>query len=78
MSPEILLGDEFDLPTDIFSLGVIFSEIATRKLADDTHLKRHPPNFGMDFDELRQLASPDCPPDFIKLCMDCLAVDPSA
>jgi len=78
MSPEILLGDEFDLPTDVFSLGVIFSEIATRKLADDTHLKRHPPNFGMDFDELRQLASSDCPPDFLKLCMDCLSIDPSA
>ena len=39
MSPEILLGNEFDLPTDIFSLGVIFCEIIARKLADDNTFK---------------------------------------
>lgn len=77
MSPEILLGDEFDLPTDIFSLGIIFCEIAARKLADDKHFKRHPPEFGIDAGELRKLASPDCPPDFVNLCLDCLDTDPS-
>jgi LIM domain kinase 1 len=35
MSPEILKGDEFDLPTDVFSMGVIFCEVIARKLADD-------------------------------------------
>jgi LIM domain kinase 1 len=78
MSPEILLGNEFDLPTDIFSLGIIFCEIAARKLADDNHFKRHPPEFGIDTDELRKRASPGCPPDFLSLCLDCLATDPSA
>ncbi|KAF8890614.1 kinase-like domain-containing protein [Infundibulicybe gibba] len=78
MSPEILLGDEFDLPTDIFSLGIIFCEIAARKLADDTHFKRHPPSFGIDEAEVHKLASPGCPPDFLALCIDCLATDPSA
>jgi LIM domain kinase 1 len=76
MSPEILLGDEFDLPTDVFSLGIIFCEIAARKLADDTHFKRHPPDFGIDVDEVRKRASPDCPPDFVNLCLDCLSTDP--
>ncbi|KAF8064153.1 TKL/LISK/LISK-DD1 protein kinase [Lyophyllum atratum] len=78
MSPEILLGDEFDLPTDIFSLGIIFCEIAARKLADDTHFKRHPPTFGIDTEELRNMANPDCPPDFLALCVDCIATDPAA
>jgi LIM domain kinase 1 len=77
MSPEILLGDEFDLPTDIFSLGVIFCEIAARKLADDTTFKRHPPDFGFDAVEVRRRASPDCPSDFVNLCLDCLNADPA-
>ena len=77
MSPEILLGNEFDLPTDIFSLGVIFCEIASRKLADDNTFKRSAPSFAIDQDEIRRLASPDCPPAFIQLCVDCLANEPS-
>ncbi|TFY79954.1 hypothetical protein EWM64_g4055, partial [Hericium alpestre] len=78
MSPEILLGNEFDLPTDIFSLGVIFAEIAARHLADDRHFKRAAPTFGIDPDEVRELASPGCPPAFIQLTIDCLAEDPPA
>ncbi|KAJ3564015.1 hypothetical protein NP233_g8565 [Leucocoprinus birnbaumii] len=77
MSPEILLGDEFDLPTDVFSLGIIFCEIAARKLADDTHFKRHSPEFGIDVAEVRERANSDCPPDFLSLCLECLNTDPS-
>ena len=76
MSPEILLGDEFDLPTDIFSLGIIFCEIGARKLADDKHFKRLPPSFGIDVEEARKLMSPGCPPDFFQLCLDCLLTRP--
>jgi LIM domain kinase 1 len=77
MSPEILLGDEFDLPTDIFSLGIIFCEIAARKLADDDHFKRTAPTFGIDPAEIHKLANPGCPPAFLSLCIDCLATDPA-
>ena len=72
MSPEILLGNEFDLPTDIFSLGVIFCEILARKLADDHTFRRTPPLFNIDEDEVRRLASPGCPPAFITLALDCM------
>ncbi|KAL1662136.1 TKL/LISK/LISK-DD1 protein kinase [Schizophyllum commune] len=78
MSPEILLGDEFDLPTDIYSFGIILCEIAARKLADDHTFKRTPPTFGIDEDEVRKLASPGCPPDFVQLALDCLAFEPKA
>jgi LIM domain kinase 1 len=78
MSPEILLGEEFDLPTDIFSLGIIFCEIAARKLADDRHFKRTGPTFGIDSEEVHRLASPGCPPAFLALAFDCLAEDPKA
>ncbi|KAH9948474.1 kinase-like protein [Amylocystis lapponica] len=76
MSPEILTGTEFDLPTDIFSLGVIFCEIAARKLADDNTFRRGPPFFVIDPDEVRKLASPGCPPAFITLALDCLDQNP--
>ena len=77
MSPEILLGNEFDLPTDIYSLGVIFCEISSRKLADDNTFKRSAPSFAIDQDEVRSLASPGCPPALIQLCIDCLANESS-
>ncbi len=77
MSPEILIGDEFDLPTDIFSLGVIFCEILARKLADDYTFKRSAPYWGMDEQQVRQLASPGCPPDLIKLALECCNVKPA-
>ncbi|KAF9238339.1 kinase-like domain-containing protein [Melanogaster broomeanus] len=78
MSPEILLGEEFDLPTDIFSMGIIFCEIACRRLADDYHFKRAGPGFGIDAEEVNRLANPGCPPAFLSLCLDCLAEDPAA
>ena len=34
MSPEIINGFEMDLPTDVFSLGIIFVEIFCRRLVD--------------------------------------------
>ena len=78
MSPEILLGEEFDLPTDIFSLGIIFCEIAARRLADDYHFKRAAPTFGIDVTEVKRRAADGCPESFIKLCLDCLALEPAS
>ncbi|KAJ7820521.1 hypothetical protein B0H14DRAFT_3735576 [Mycena olivaceomarginata] len=78
MSPEILLGDEFDLPTDIFSFGIILCEIAARKLADDNHFKRTAPTFGIDREEVHRLANPGCPLAFLSLAIDCLSTDPAA
>ena len=78
MSPEILLGNEFDLPTDVFSLGIIFCEIGARKLADDYHFKRLPPSFSIDTEAARNLMSPGCPPDYFQLCFDCISTKPEA
>ncbi|KAK2462506.1 hypothetical protein APHAL10511_005476 [Amanita phalloides] len=76
MSPEILLQNEFDLSTDIFSLGIIFCEIASRRLAGNTHFKRYPPTFGPDPEEIRRSASTSCPQGFIDLCIACISFDP--
>ncbi|KAF8464815.1 kinase-like domain-containing protein [Gautieria morchelliformis] len=77
MSPEILLGTPFDLPTDLFSLGVVFSEIASRRLADDSHFARGAPTFGIDPAEVRRRASPGCPQAFVDLSLDCLKENPA-
>ncbi|PBK94280.1 kinase-like protein [Armillaria gallica] len=77
MSPDVLLRDKFDLPTDIFFLGIISYEIVSCQLADDRHFKRCPPTFNIDEDKIRKIASPGCPPDMITLCLDCLAIDPA-
>ncbi|CEL58564.1 hypothetical protein RSOLAG1IB_08639 [Rhizoctonia solani AG-1 IB] len=78
MSPEILKGDEFDLPTDVFSMGVIFCEVIARKLADDYVFKRSAPEWGMDPDEVKARASPGCPSELVALALDMCAVDPQA
>ncbi|SNX87605.1 related to serine/threonine protein kinase [Melanopsichium pennsylvanicum] len=76
MSPEILLGVDFSLPSDIFSLGVIFAEIASRHLVDSHTFKRTMPTFGLDADEVREMASDGCPEEFIQLALDCVEQDP--
>jgi LIM domain kinase 1 len=77
MSPEILLGHEFDLPTDIFSLGVILAEIAARHLADDTRFARSAPSFTIDAEEVRRLANTGCPPEFTQLTIECISGEPT-
>lgn len=83
----------------MFSLGVIFCEILSRRLADNHTFavrrtivlalspcladprcfpQRQLPSFGVDLDEVRSLASPNCPPAFIDLALSCLAIEPSA
>ncbi|EJD04735.1 kinase-like protein [Fomitiporia mediterranea MF3/22] len=78
MSPEILIGNEFGLSTDIYSLGIILCEIGARKLADDYTFKRAAPSFGIDINEVRRLvgSSPGCPAAYQQLVLDCLVEDP--
>lgn len=77
MSPEILLGVDFSLPSDVFSLGVIFCEIASRHLVDSHVFKRQMPEFGLDESEVRDMASDGCPSRLIDLALDCVQVDPA-
>ncbi|KAG8769246.1 hypothetical protein FRC12_005081 [Ceratobasidium sp. 428] len=72
------MGEEFDLPTDVFSMGVIFCEVIARKLADDNVFKRSAPHWAIDADEVRARASPGCPPALIDLALDCCATSQQA
>lgn len=42
MSPEMMNGQPFGLPTDVFSLGILFVEIASKHVVDETHFQVSP------------------------------------
>lgn len=77
MSPEILLGEAFDLKTDIFSLGVLFVEIASRQLASNHTFVRQLPDYGMSHDEVWGSVSSNCPRSFVELALECCDVNPA-
>ncbi len=45
-------------------------------LIGDFIYQRPPPTFMLDKEEVRQRASSQCPPDFLKLALDCTAFEP--
>ncbi|KAK8844601.1 hypothetical protein IAR55_006448 [Kwoniella newhampshirensis] len=79
MSPEIINGLEFDLPTDVFSLGIIFIEIISRRLVDSKTYtaQRKAPHFTPEPAEVHRRASPGCPPSLISLALACTQEDPA-
>ncbi|WVQ74036.1 hypothetical protein IAR50_003617 [Cryptococcus sp. DSM 104548] len=77
MSPEIINGGDLDLPTDVFSLGIIFIEIMSRHVVDSKHFTRQAPSFVPDPTEVTARASSGCPAAFITLALACTAEDPA-
>ncbi|GAA5896411.1 hypothetical protein JCM5296_002724 [Sporobolomyces johnsonii] len=76
MSPEILLGQPFTLSTDVFSLGVLFLEIASRTLTSQHTFVRVLPDYGINPVEVDSLISPHCPRRFVDLALRCCATEP--
>lgn len=76
MSPEIIMGEAFDLPTDVYSLGIILIEILTRVLVGSKVYSRPPPIFVPDDKIVRKRSSPGCPPDFLALALECCRFSP--
>ncbi|GMK58196.1 hypothetical protein CspeluHIS016_0502280 [Cutaneotrichosporon spelunceum] len=71
MSPEIIMGENFDLPTDVFSLGIVFIELLTRIVVGAKVYSRQAPEFTPDEETVRRRATQGCPPEFIDLALQC-------
>ncbi|RMX63233.1 hypothetical protein DD238_006443 [Peronospora effusa] len=83
IAPEVLLGHDYDERADIYSFGVVLSEIDT----DDYPYwnAQHPPQGKAQENEILRLVardtkrpafSDDCPPAILELAARCLRTDP--
>ncbi|OWZ11502.1 TKL protein kinase [Phytophthora megakarya] len=83
IAPEVLLGRDYDERADIYSFGVVLSEIDT----DDYPYwnAQHPPQGKVQENEILRLVargakrpafSDDCPPAILELAAHCLRADP--
>ncbi|KAF8926100.1 hypothetical protein BGZ47_002897 [Haplosporangium gracile] len=72
MAPEILLGEDFDCSVDVFSFGVILSEMMARHVVDSQHFQRIAPDMGVSPDEILFRAQPGCPIELGELAISCV------
>uniref|UniRef100_A0AAV1T6X7 Protein kinase domain-containing protein n=1 Tax=Peronospora matthiolae TaxID=2874970 RepID=A0AAV1T6X7_9STRA len=84
IAPEVLLGHDYDERADIYSFGVVLSEIDTEDYPY-WNAKHPPQGKAQENDILRQVArgtkrptfADDCPPAILDLAARCLRTDPA-
>lgn len=78
-APEVLQSREYGAKADIYSLGVVLTELDTNALPyADTKLTLAQILQGVMSGELQPTLSPDCPPEIAALARSCLQRDPRA
>lgn len=78
MSPEVLLSEDYGLPSDVFSLGMIFVEMLTGKEPSASFPERPPQSFFVvSEEEIREELLEGCPPSFSLLQSQCLFSEPA-
>jgi len=68
MAPEVMCGDKYDEKADVFSFGIVMTELVTRKKPP---LRKPGNGFRFEADAFRQSAPPDCPAELIELACVC-------
>jgi LIM domain kinase 1 len=68
MAPEVMCGDKYDEKADVFSFGMVLTELITRKKPP---LRKPATGFRFEVEPFRQQAPPDCPPPLIELAIAC-------
>ncbi|TMW59299.1 hypothetical protein Poli38472_004368 [Pythium oligandrum] len=84
MAPEVLIGERHTEKADIYSFGVLLSELDTRQiplssLRDDRGQQLQPFRIinMLISGQLKIDLSPDCPPELLKLAHQCMSKDPN-
>ncbi|CAM9194225.1 unnamed protein product, partial [Hapterophycus canaliculatus] len=78
MSPEVLLSEEYGLPSDVFSLGMIFVEMLTGQEPSPSFPERPPQTFFVvSEEEIEEQLLPDYPQSFSLLQSQCLFAEPA-
>eukprot|EP01103_Thecamoeba_quadrilineata_P003312 TRINITY_DN130_c0_g2_i1.p1 TRINITY_DN130_c0_g2~~TRINITY_DN130_c0_g2_i1.p1 ORF type:complete len:349 (+),score=82.07 TRINITY_DN130_c0_g2_i1:59-1105(+) len=68
MAPEVMCGDKYDEKADVFSFGIVLTELVTRKKPP---LRKPGNGFRFEADAFRQSAPGDCPQELIELSCAC-------
>jgi len=72
MAPEILMGDPYGFPADVFSFGIVLTELITQQPPKTRSMML---SFGLDVENFNSQIPEDCPPEFATLAVEC--ADPS-
>mmetsp|Transcript_33663 Transcript_33663/g.107500 ORF Transcript_33663/g.107500 Transcript_33663/m.107500 type:complete len:829 (+) Transcript_33663:694-3180(+) len=78
MAPELHLGEQetYGLSVDIYALGMVFVELATRQKAAVCAPRSPRDCFALDFDDVRQKMESACTPgSFVELAVQCLGYE---
>jgi len=68
MAPEVMCGDRYDEKADVFSFGMVMTELVTRKKPP---LRKPATGFRFEVGPFQASAPPDCPKQFIELAIHC-------
>jgi len=68
MAPEVMCGDRYDEKADVFSFGMVLTELVTRKKPP---LRKPATGFRFEVGPFQTSAPPDCPKGFIELSIHC-------
>jgi len=68
MAPEVMCGDKYDEKADVFSFGMVLTELITRKKPP---LRKPSTGFRFEVEPFKTQAPPDCPPQLIELAIVC-------
>jgi len=71
MSPQVILGMEYGKKADVFSYGVVLTEIITEKKIRNEFARVPQENFSLDTEKLKIHTMSGCPPSLLDLAISC-------